>query len=80
MQILCDSIKIISKHNIAPRDLHIYIKNNAKHEDLDELKKILYNEKGDTAVVLLINGSKEIRLPVKVNPSSGLINKKTSLS
>ncbi|PJC40561.1 MAG: DNA polymerase III subunit alpha [Parcubacteria group bacterium CG_4_9_14_0_2_um_filter_41_8] len=93
MQILCDRVQIITSDVIAQAQqfrsasgnasqsyLRIHIHDGFDLKLLAEIKKILYNEKGETPVVLHINGSKQIRLPIAVNMSNHIIEKLKNLS
>ncbi|MAG28937.1 DNA polymerase III subunit alpha [bacterium] len=59
--------------------LNIYLGIRLNQESLDQIKKILYREKGDMPVVLHINGTKKLRLPIKVDTTNGLTEKIKSI-
>ncbi|MBU2576015.1 DNA polymerase III subunit alpha [Patescibacteria group bacterium] len=93
MQIICDKVQIITKNLIAQlrqvkqmsqnqdnQYLRIHINGPIEQESLAKLKEMLYKEKGDTPVVLHINGTKQIRLPISVNMDNGLVERIKTLS
>jgi len=93
MQIICNNAQIITQDLIAQsrqaknmtanqnnQYLKIYINEKIDQESLAKLKEMLYKEKGDTTVLLNINGTKEIRLPISVNINNGLTDRIKNLS
>ena len=43
-------------------------------ESFAKIKEILYNSQGNTSVVLHINGTKKLKLPITVNTENNLLN------
>ena len=93
LQILCDKVQIITQDIIAQSNqaksankaqnrqyLRIHIHEPIDNKSLAKLKEILYKEKGDTPVILHINGTKQIRLPMRVNMQTKLAERIKSLS
>ncbi|MBI1961410.1 MAG: DNA polymerase III subunit alpha [Parcubacteria group bacterium] len=80
LQIICDKLeplteKIAAQSATPPRHaayMHIRLTDPTKRAELDQIKKILYRKSGTTPVILHINGSARLKLPVGVDLSSGL--------
>jgi DNA polymerase-3 subunit alpha len=51
----------------------IHVSNQLNQTQLDQIKKILYRETGDTPVILHLNGTKKLMLPMKVDTSNSLL-------
>lgn len=88
LQLICDEAKMITKtmvDNAKARDisiLKITIKSSPEEtaKTLDELKQILYSNKGDVPVEMSLGGSKTIRLPINVKADFELQNKLKAMS
>jgi DNA polymerase-3 subunit alpha len=67
--------KIIQpKKEIYASKLELFIDAKTPQTQLAKLKKILYNTQGKTPVVLHINGTKKMRLPISVDIQNGLVD------
>jgi len=85
IQIICEEIKQLSPDELssisndkvsqapAPK-LELFLSNHASNDTFAKLKKILYNTSGKSPVILRINHTKKIILPVGVEVNKGLID------
>ncbi|MDZ4221775.1 MAG: OB-fold nucleic acid binding domain-containing protein, partial [Patescibacteria group bacterium] len=78
-QIIVDRVHLLSEQTAARAQkgqkrttMHIRINEPADSGRLDQIKKILYRESGATQVVLHINGTAKLKLPMGINASTSL--------
>jgi len=86
LQIICDTVEALSE-DVAKRakarrkslSVHISLSEPADTHQLDKIKEILYLKSGTTPVILHINGTAKLRLPMGVSTAHGLAEELAAL-
>lgn len=78
LQIICESIAepdVNQPQTPTRQSLEIYLEANIDKNQFAQLKELLYNYPGNAPVILRINGSKKVKLPIKIDPNSQFLKK-----
>ncbi|MBI4122649.1 MAG: DNA polymerase III subunit alpha [Parcubacteria group bacterium] len=86
MQIIIEAAELLDEKSARRIDgsrelglLEVRLGIGTSSETIARLREILYNAQGTTPVIIRINGSRKIRLPVKVDATNGLTEKLKAL-